>query len=163
MAAGPTFTPIATSSPSGLTSVTFSSIPSTYTDLILVFSGALSANDGISLRLNSTYTNNNSITSLAGNGTSAASTRGTNIYSIYLYDYVSPGTTVSNIQAHVMNYSNTTTYKTILIRDNSTNSYTEASVGLWRDTSAVNQLIFYTGGATFSAGSTVTLFGILAA
>ncbi len=63
---------------------------------------------------------------------------------------------------NVMNYSNTTTYKTILSR--SSDLYTEASVNLWRNTAAITSIIIGAQGAyTFSAGSTFTLYGIKAA
>ena len=63
-----------------------------------------------------------------------------------------------------MNYSNTTTYKTVLTRANIASADVEAVVGLWRSTSAVNQLDVKQGGAvTFSVGSTFTLYGIKAA
>jgi hypothetical protein len=164
MAAGSTYTPISTYTVSGTStySYTFSSIPQTYTDLVLVFAGQGSGGSGTNLRLNSTYTNNNSSTVLYGNGTTASSSRNTNTYSIYL---VSAGDSADRFltTANIMNYTNTTTYKTVLIRTNLTNTV-EASVGLWRDTSAVNQLIVtIAGGPYLLAGTTLTLYGIVAA
>jgi hypothetical protein len=163
MAAGSTYTPIATYTVSGTstTSYTFSSIPQTYTDLVLVFAGQGSASGGTSLRLNSTYTNNNSSTTVYGNGTNGLSARNTNTYSIYLSD---AGDSVDRFVTivNVMNYTNTTTYKSVLIRTNTTNEV-QASVGLWRDTSAVNQLIVSNGTPYLLAGTTMTLYGIAAA
>jgi hypothetical protein len=63
-----------------------------------------------------------------------------------------------------MNYSNTTTYKTVLLRSNNASAITVATVGLWRSTSAINTIKIYAdGAAVFSVGSTFTLYGIKAA
>ena len=77
MAAGSTYTPIATTTASGsASSVTFSSIPSTYTDLVIVADilGAASTADAV-LRFNSDTTSNYSETVIRGDGSSAASAR----------------------------------------------------------------------------------------
>jgi hypothetical protein len=60
-----------------------------------------------------------------------------------------------------MNYSNSTTYKTILGRSNAATSGTSAAVGLWRSTSAINSIEI--GTVSFTAGSTFSLYGIAAA
>ena len=63
-----------------------------------------------------------------------------------------------------MNYSNTTTFKTILMRANNAALGVDAIVGLWRSTAAINEIkVFPTGGANFETGSTFSLYGIKAA
>jgi hypothetical protein len=62
-----------------------------------------------------------------------------------------------------MNYSNTTTYKTILERANQPQAVTNSIVGLWRSTSAISTITMTTSSGTVSAGSTFTLYGILKA
>jgi hypothetical protein len=68
---------------------------------------------------------------------------------------------------HLQNYSNSTTYKTVLNRTNYAGSggWTVASVGLWRDTSAITSIriaISETQTGNFISGSTFTLYGIKA-
>jgi hypothetical protein len=167
MAAGSTYTPIATTTVSGSSTnrVTFSSIPSTYTDLRVIFNGgSASGTIGMYYGFNNDPFNTGlySVTYLSGNGSSATSGRASNqnfIYAMNLYT-----TTPAVITADIMNYSNTTTNKTVLQRPNNAGQYLNAEVALWRSTSAINQIDFYTGGAFYySSGSTFTLYGIQAA
>lgn len=63
------------------------------------------------------------------------------------------------------NYSNTTTFKTMIGRNGAAAFDVEASVQLWRSTSAINTLQLFAGqgGINFTSGSTFTLYGITAA
>ena len=160
MPAGNTYEAIATQTlGSAAASVTFSSIPSTYTDLVLVYSGTLSADGGFALRFNSDTGSNYSNTSLYGDGTSAVSNRSTNDTSMGLgYSGTAQGVTVMQIQ----NYSNSTTYKTALSRSNGS-GYTSARVGLWRNTAAITTVVALVYSGNFAIGSTFSLYGIRAA
>ena len=140
--------------------ITFSSIPSTYTDLILVCNTfATSSTDYIQVRINSDTGSNYSNTALYGNGTVALSGRVTNQtfgYISYTF-YVDSRVTIS----HFMDYSNTTTYKSYLSRSGLDSQGTDAIVGLWRSTSAITALeIKRTTGGNFNSGSTFKLYGI---
>jgi hypothetical protein len=64
---------------------------------------------------------------------------------------------------NIINYSNTTTYKTLLGRGNTSASRIQATVGLWRSTSAINRIDLNIQGDNFAVGSTFTLYGIAAA
>jgi hypothetical protein len=76
-----------------------------------------------------------------------------------LLEQVSFQTTIINF----MNYSNTSTYKTLLARGNDTAASTAAITGLWQSTSAINTVkILGFGGNNLDAGSTFTLYGIKA-
>lgn len=147
-------------------SVTFSSIPATYTDLVLVYEAGNSGNiyDGTFARFNSDTGNNYSWTYLLGNGSTAISGRESNVARTGAgASGASRGMSILNI----MNYSNTTTYKTILNRRSvvDASGYTVgAEVGLWRSTAAISTvLLFVQSGTNFDAGSTFTLYGIKAA
>lgn len=168
-----TYTPIATQTLGSATGiVTFSSIPQTYTDLIFVVSAKVtSATYDISaLRVNS-VTSNYSRTYLQGDGSSALSGRAT--AEISLRGGYLPGTNyTSEFSAdfyHFMNYTNTTTYKTVLCRNNSVdtagvgfNVMTQAA--LIPTTSAITQITLQTAnGANLNTGSTFTLYGVKAA
>lgn len=161
-----TYEPIATQTlGSAAASVTFSSISGAYTDLVLIAQPTASL-DGqqFFLRIGNgsvDSASNYSITMLNGNGTSAASQRRSNQTSIIPDYFGAINTTVNGAYIfNFQNYSNTTTNKSVLI--SSRTSYaSEASVALWRSTSAINIITFYL--TNFTTGSTFSLYGILAA
>lgn len=165
MAAGNTYTQIAsTTLGSAASDIIFSSIPSTYTDLVLVLVGKRTTGGGnLYINLNNDSSALYSRTVLFGTGTTAGSVRNSGQTSITDY-YV--GLNASNDSVHIMNfmnYSNTTTNKTVLWRNGRADEATQAIVGLYRSTSAINQITLYTSGSTITAGSTASLYGIAAA
>ena len=159
-----TYTPIATTTlGSAQSSVTFSSISGSYTDLVLITSAKhTGANDGeINVQYNGDTGNNYSVTMLYGSGSSAGSIRASNV-AYTSADRVNDQSFSAGVTS-ILNYANTTTYKTLISRGNDT-SYAIAYAGLWRSTSAINQIkLTASGGTTFTSGSTFTLYGILAA
>jgi hypothetical protein len=164
MAAGSTYSPIATTTlGSAAASYTFSSISGSYTDLVLVASWGRTAGDAtMVLQLNGDTATNYSVTTVEGAGTSAASQRQSTQSQMYVAGfqtgtYSSPYTNIINFN----NYSNSTTYKTVLSR-NSANA-AGAYCGLWRSTSAITSIKLDASGSTFTTGSIFTLFGIQAA
>jgi hypothetical protein len=158
-----TYEPIATQTlGSASSSVSFGSIPSTYTDLILTIDGRVNSNCGIQMLLNSDSGSNYTFTRMTGDGTTASSDRSTSNTFMELGYYV---TTTRNINiVQIMNYSNTTTFKTVLNRANaqSVNIGAQAYVELWRNTSAINSITINASGNLVS-GSILTLYGIKAA
>lgn len=162
-----TYTPIATTTLGSPTATyTFNSISSGYTDLILIFNGTLSNGPtNVVVTVNSDTGTNYSGTYVGGDGSSAFSGRNSNATG-FNPTYMS---TISNTTIYqFMNYSNTTTYKTVLARSNATNTNALAYAGLWRGStgSAVNQpitSITLTNAYNFTTGSTFTLYGIKAA
>ena len=107
--------------------------------------------------------NNYSRTYLSGTGSSAVSGRDSNLPFAALTAYADSGTTFAYMSiVNVMNYSNTSTYKTILARTSNANYGTEALVDLWRSTSAINTIKVYADN-NFEIGTTFTLYGIQAA
>ena len=149
---------------SAAATVTFSSIPSTYTDLVLVVNGSItSGNENFLIQFNSDTASNYSDTSIGGNGTTAISNRETSNTAIRCNSYGSITTNLSQYNISIMNYANTTTYKTTLSRGNNTGTGTSANVGLWRSTSAINAVKLLPSASTFTSGSTFSLYGIKAA
>lgn len=153
---------------SAVSSVTFTSIPSTYTDLVLVINAqASTVGQVIEMQYNNDTSSNYSMTELYGNGTSPGSFRRSSISSLQTsWNIVNfPDLNFGNAIIHLMNYSNTTTYKTVLSRTNApsaTYGGTVSSVGLWRSTSAISTLKVFLGGGNFAVGSTFSLYGIRA-
>jgi hypothetical protein len=163
MAAGKTYDQLFTTTlTTAVTSLTISSISGAYTDLRLV----IVADDGgtqsyVAIRLNGDSASNYSRTTLYGDGTSAGSYRGNN--ETYIYCTGLDDSFRGNIEADFMNYSNATTYKTVLMRGNNTTT-TRAKVALWRATpAAITSIAIYAGSSNFAVGSSFTLYGIAAA
>jgi hypothetical protein len=157
-----TYEPIATTTLGTTTaSVTFSTISGAYTDLVLVINGTVTAGVAVTLQFNGDTGSNYSQTNLYGDGSSVGSGAQT---SIAFAPAGSLGTTQSNTIIQIMNYSNTTTYKTVLSRGSNTTGFAIARVNLWRDTSAITSIVCdLTSGADYNSGTILTLYGIKAA
>ena len=164
-----TYKPIATNTlGSAAATVTFSSIAGTYTDLVLICNIAQAAgNNSLRIRYNSDTGTNYSRTYLLGNGSTASSGRTSSDVSGYISETTGSTTLELAVVAHIMNYSNTTTYKTHISRSNRASSSVDALVGLWQSTSAITRIDLAMGGSfpanNFATGSTFTLYGITAA
>jgi hypothetical protein len=166
MAAGSTYTPIATTTlGSAAASYTFSSIPSTYTDLVLILSAKSSS--GVvnhKIQFNGDTTNKYSDTRLFGDGSSASSDRRNQSQDGGSALLGEIGTAAFSADIwHIMNYANSTTYKTYIGRNNEQEGNVNAIVGLWSSTSAINSLTIKTSSANLATGTTLTLYGIAAA
>ncbi len=165
-----TYTPIASITlGADAASVTFSSIPQTYTDLILVSNTrstrAGNTGDNIFLRFNSDSGTNYSATTLEGNGSIAESTRFSSASAVYIR--IPASTATANVFSpsitNIMNYSNTTTNKSTLTRAQSVSESVNLIVGLWRNTTAITSINLSANNGNFVSGSTFNLYGILGA
>jgi len=149
---------------SNTASVTFSSIPATYTDLVLIVNfGKSTSNPSVYIQFNSDTANNYSVTTLQGDGTTASSTRSSNNGGLFV-NFINPGTGITtNVIASIMNYSNTTTFKTSLFRYNESSTGAAETVGLYRSTSAINTVkVAFDNASLYLSGSTFTIYGIKA-
>lgn len=163
-----TMTPIATTTlSSAASSITFSSIPATYTHLRVVLTQKMSSTggNGTGYRFNSDTATNYSFTMLEGTGASAASYRessGTEC-SVNSYGQVNQWTMAV---IDVFNYGGSTN-KTSLVSyagDNNGAGDVTRTVNLWRSTAAITSIILLDrSGFNFAIGTTATLFGIKAA
>jgi hypothetical protein len=166
MAAGNTYTQIAsTTLGSAAASVTFSSIPATYTDLVVICNvqTATGGDDSVGFQFNGDTTGNYSFTYMNADGSSASSGRAGTQGSMQfgLVNSSNWGVSIGYIQ----NYANTTTKKTVLGRGNMS-SLIRAYVGLWKATpAAINSVtILSTPNVyNFIVGSQFSLYGITAA
>jgi hypothetical protein len=164
MAAGLTYEPIATTTlTSTQTEVNFTSISQGYTDLVVVCSGSTTSANSLYMQVgNGTIDTgaNYTATRLIGSGTATSTDRLNNTNNWY----ISTGNfTDSNSIIQIQNYSNTTTFKTALARQNMPNSFVNLTVHMWRSTSAINTIKIYPASSTLTVGSTFTLYGIAAA
>lgn len=165
-----TYEPIATTTlGSSQASVTFSSIPSTYTDLIFVaWTKPYTSSEGsIKLNYNSDTGSNYSYTLLTADPSTVSAAASANTTSVA----ISSGNALNNPRqpiyiTHIFNYANTSVYKTSITRtsEGGSASYVDAWVNTWRSTSAITSItVNVTYIFNIGAGSTFTLYGVKAA
>jgi hypothetical protein len=158
------------------TSVTFSSIPATYTDLIMKWSSrSNSASNGTfgTFRFNGSSSTNYSTRILYSNGSTvsndAVSSRD-DLFSEFLTNGgASTSSTFSSGELYFPSYTSST-YKPVLVDSRTeTNASTQAYIGmvagLWSNTSAITSLTIYSGSTaspsdSFVSGSSFYLYGI---
>lgn len=151
---------------SAASSITFSSIPGTYTDLRLVFNGIYTSSGGNSrIQFNSDTATNYSNTRLSGDGTSASSNRSTS-QTFLRINWDGQSSTVPDFSTiDIFSYAGSTN-KTSLIttsEDKNGSGSVYRLVGLWQSTSAITSINISISSSTFAAGTTATLYGILKA
>lgn len=169
MAAGSTFTPIATTTlGSSATTVSFNSF-SGYTDLICIYSVRTTSGSSqdVYLQFNGDTGTNYSATVAYSSGSAAGSYRATNDSGILLDYYGSAGPTSGPYNSgllNIMNYSNATTFKTVMNRTGRSNNGVDMSVGMWRSLSSITSMTFkLSAGNSFASGSIFNLYGIAVA
>ena len=152
-----TYEKIATTTVSAVSSITLSSIPATYTDLVLVGAGTSSSSGTFYMQFNSVTSSQYSYTSLYGTGSAAGSGRVVAGAFGYFGFY---GTGQNNFICNIQNYANTNTFKTTISRANDTVNYVAATAMLWQNTAAINSILIAPNSGTFTG--TISLYGIKA-
>lgn len=139
---------------SSASSVTFSSIPATYRDLIVVVNKATTASFVLEL---GGQANSVSNVRMWGDGSTTGSQAATNNSGVGTYNN-------ANLAIwQVFDYATTDKHKAVLMRANSTSgsfSGTTAAAGRWGYTNAISTISITTGG-TFESGDTFYLYGIV--
>jgi hypothetical protein len=158
----PTYTPLATVTlGSTASSVTFSSIPATYRDLIFVYNGQITSSANVMMRLNADSGTNYNHVLMRGPVDSANGT-----YSeFYVFWNNTQSGSRNNINLSIMDYSATDKHKTILNRTGYSRSdggdfLTEAQALRWASTSAVTTAQIFLSTGNFAIGSTFALYAI---
>lgn len=161
-----TYDSIATTTLGSATNIVeFSSITSSFTDLLLVIDTESASSTGNYVwRVNDDSNTSYSYSSLTGQGGggNSESAKSTNTNSPLLNYWGYLATTRGNVLAHFLNYSNTTTFKQVISRSNNSGNGVALNIGLWRSTAAINK-IYIAGSTNFAVGSVFTLYGIKAA
>jgi hypothetical protein len=153
----------------GASSIDFTSIPSTYTDLLILLSprgDAANSVRSVTMQFNGNAANY-SDRRLYGTGSAAASD--SNVYGtdeIYIGEAASAGgtaSTFSNFSIYIPNYAGST-YKSVSVdsvsEQNSTTAYAQIIAGLWSSTSAITSIKFFIQTGNFAQYTTATLYGI---
>jgi hypothetical protein len=163
-----TYEPIATNTlGTAVQTVTFSSIPATYTDLRLVVT--ISATSGTIDTwgyFNNDTGTNYSNTRISGTGAAAGSARTANTAQNYDTNLSSITTVPCLITYDILSYAGSTfkTHLTTTSMDKNGSGVVLKYVKLWRSTAAINRIDYTAAAATtFAIGSTFTLYGIKAA
>ena len=141
---------------SSASSVTFSSIPATYRDLVVVIEGGSSGTVVQLIYFNNDTGANYSSVRMFGNGSTAgseavSSPRIGNSYS---------SSTLTKVQ--IMDYSATDKHKTYLARNDRAASIVIAEAGRWANTSAITSVKVQPTTGTYNSGTTVNLYGVIA-
>lgn len=162
-----TYEPIATTTLGAASaSITFSSIPATYTDIIVILSATMTAGSDLNIRFNSDTATNYSYTYLGGSGTNATSSGSINDTSIRLDQRSGTATNIPFFgKMDIFSYAGSY-YKTVLINFNNDQNGAgsiDETVGLWRSTAAISTITLTAVSTTFKIGSMATLYGIKAA
>lgn len=159
-----TYEPIATTTlGSAAASITFSSIPATYTDLRVVLVCTATTNAYPKFRLNGDTSSNYSSTNVLGTGAATNSQYEQNDDGIRINGNIPVTTNPSLNTVDLFSYAGST-YKTTLnvaANDKNGSGVTVSTVGLWRNTAAITSITLYDlTSLTFAAGTTATIYGI---
>jgi hypothetical protein len=159
-----TYEPIATFTAATATgSVSFSNIPNTYTDLLLVLNGSLrDSGDNLQLRFNGDTSNLYSQTEVSSNGSTSASQRttGVRLYVPFIYQFVQTVPFLATL--NIPNYAGSTLKTALVSTSNDANGSGAVARGvlLYRSTSAITSLELTAYSGIYNAGTTATLYGI---
>jgi len=144
-------------------SITFSSIPATYTDLRVVCVATGSGNFGA--RLNGDTGTNYSHTDLTGSGSTASGYAASGQSYMVIDNALNGlGSTPQLYTLDIFSYAGST-YKSTLVtanEDNNGSGYVSYQAYLWNSTAAINSVTVL-GSSTLNTGTTATLYGILKA
>jgi hypothetical protein len=154
----PTYTPLATVTlGSAVNSVTFSSIPATYRDLILVTNGKSSGSDDFYLYFNSDTTSGNySNVSMFNNVNTPSSISRSNSNAGAIY------TSEGSFYHHIMDYSATDKHTTYLGRSSTAGVNVIATAARWANTAAITSVQLKLDSQNLSIGTTLSLYGVIA-
>ena len=145
-------------------SITFSSIPSTYTDLVLKMSvNLVGGSSTLSITFNSDSGTNYSGTMVYGTGSSAFSSVSSNQTYFGNWLNVSNSGIYPSTEIYIPSYTAAQNKPFSIANVNEANTtavtWTQANAQLWRNTAAINR-IDITSGLSLATGSSFYLYGI---
>jgi hypothetical protein len=145
----------------GAASITFSSVPATFTDLRIVISGRCSTTDTaatLAFNTGGTYTRR----TLLGNGSAASSN--TSAVDFRISQSGDTASTFGNSEIYVPNYAGSATksYSVDAVNENNaTAAFQAITAGLWNQTAAITSVVLTPTSGNFAENSSATLYGIL--
>ena len=153
----------------GAADIDFTSIPSTYTDLVVKLSMRVNAGSGgyqTYVRFNSDSGANYNWRNLLGTGSSVVSQNTSADTGMRITISNSSGdtaSTFSNAELYIPNYTGSTEKSVSadgVSENNATAATADLAAGLWTDTAAITAISVFASGADFVQYSTATLYGI---
>jgi hypothetical protein len=148
---------------SSVSSVTFSSIPSTYTDLILKWAGRVDGtNDQTWISFNGSTSNfTNKV--LYGNGSSAASTSIDRYLGYHDPTVTNSGSIWGNAEIYIPNYAGSTNKSLSsdsVWENNEAAAYVALSTNLWSNTAAITSITLSPAAGNYVQYSSFYLYGV---
>jgi hypothetical protein len=156
----PTYTALATVTlGSSASSVTFSNIPATYRDLILIIEARKTTTSRDIFVTYNDDTNNSNYPRVLVYGTGSSALTATNNYR----GIANASTSQAINRIQIMDYSATDKHKTSLVRWDDPGANTVAVAGRWANTAAINKIgLTIDDASSFSSTSTFSLYGVIA-
>lgn len=148
----------------GASSIDFTSIPSTYTDLCIKLSArsTSTSNDLMSIQFNSS-TSNFTYNILIGQGTSTSAISGSTGLIAWVGISTDTTSTFGNAEIYIPNYAGSTnkSFSVDAVTENNDQQADKSFAAmLWSNTSAITSVGFTPNSGTFVQYSTATLYGI---
>lgn len=150
----------------GAANITFSAIPQTYTDLVVLLSARHTAGDYVAMSINGLTTNRTVRMLYAYNSTTVTSeTRTDDIVDYGMVPNTNTANTFGNTSIYFPNYSSSInkSFSVDGVRENNSTSGVVEGIGagLWASTAAITSLSFYSTAGTIMQYSSASLYGIL--
>jgi hypothetical protein len=149
----------------GAASIVFSSIPNTFTDLVLKLSvrSTGTSTNAILLRLNGSSANG-TIRAIEGNGSAASSWSDTSSYAGNIPPSTYTASTFANNEVYIPNY-NSSNFKSSSVdsvtENNATTALADLQANLWSQTAAITSITLAPNGTNnFAEFSTAYLYGV---
>lgn len=146
---------------SGASNIEFTSIPSTYRDLVIVMTVTADSASFGRMRFNNDSGSNYNLVFARGDGA--------NLQSVAISDdnehrlSIGSGYSSTEPSSHIiqiMDYSTTDKHKTHLLRWNLASAQVVMIAGRWANTSAITEIDIYPTSGNFTSGSSFYLYGI---
>jgi hypothetical protein len=145
--------------------VTFSNIPQTYRDLIVVINAGTTGTAQIRLRLNGDATATYNGVRMSGEGVNPFSNSYVNNTSAAISLAATPtATALASIRVNIFDYSTTDKQKTMVTRADAAGAGVEASSARWANTAAVSSVSVFPiePSHLWRTGATFSLYGVIA-
>ena len=154
-----TWTPLANLTlGSSASSVTFSNIPNTYRDLILIVAGSSTATATFGVQFNGDTANNYTYVEMNGDGSTYESSSST-LSQALIGRFT---TTVAVAIGQIMDYSATDKHKTVLARGGGAGDIVRASASRWANNNAITSVKVLPLSNSFASGTVMSLYGVIA-
>lgn len=152
-------------------SIALDNIPATYTDLRVVLYRPTGVNTNLYLQFNadggSTSAYNYGTQELLAYSTTMTASTQASAYGCYVTNAQATGTNAYICTFDVLNYVNSTSYKTVLHSfsgETGGGGWTGSGVSVWRNTARITKVtVFSPNAGAFDTGTKVTIYGIKAA